>query len=268
MNPDGFARAEHGCRGVVGRYNANGVDLNRDFPTWDEKSKNRSELMFGREKETQYVMDWILDNPFVLSGNFHGGALVANYPYDDSRHSRFSKMVSKTPDHELFIALAKTYADNHASMYQSKKFKGGITNGAFWYVVRGGMQDFNYEFSNCYEITIEQTKCKMPFSDPRNEEWKFNKDSLLEFARMAHTGIKGIVSDENGNPIEGAKVEIWGNSKTMITTDRGEYWRLLLPGIYFVRATAPNGDVSLRKRVVVKGNTGKATLINLMVTPC
>ena len=68
-----------------GRLNANHVDLNRNFPTWDDVGLTQSRLKRRREPETAAVIDWVLSQPFVLSVNFHDGAVVANYPYDDSR---------------------------------------------------------------------------------------------------------------------------------------------------------------------------------------
>ena len=50
MNPDGYENTN-----LLGhsptRGNANGVDLNRAFPTWRDLGRDRRQLMEGRQKE-------------------------------------------------------------------------------------------------------------------------------------------------------------------------------------------------------------------------
>lgn len=111
MNPDGYEMVSPTNYDRIGRENANGVDLNRNFP--DKYGTNRLNRI--QEPETQAIMNWTLSIPFVLSANLHGGALVANYPYDDSdgdllAYTPTSKN-NPTEDNEMFRHLAKTYSD-------------------------------------------------------------------------------------------------------------------------------------------------------------
>ena len=68
----------------TGRHNGNQIDLNRAFPSWDDVSLSKKELLERSEPEVAAVVDWVFSQPFVLSANFHDGAVVVNYPYDDS----------------------------------------------------------------------------------------------------------------------------------------------------------------------------------------
>ena len=56
MNPDGYENTN-----LLGhsptRGNANGVDLNRAFPTWRDLGRDRGQLMEGRQKEVIYPGD-------------------------------------------------------------------------------------------------------------------------------------------------------------------------------------------------------------------
>lgn len=53
------------------------------------------------------------------------------------------------------------------------------------------MQDFNYMYSNCFEVTIHLTKCKYPESRLLNSEWDDNLQAFLTYMEKVHMGIKG-----------------------------------------------------------------------------
>ncbi|KAJ8917356.1 hypothetical protein NQ315_002378 [Exocentrus adspersus] len=268
MNPDGYENSKEGlCEskpGYVGRQNQNNIDLNRDFPDQFHAVKAGT-ILSGRQPETIAMMTWIISRPFVLSGNLHGGAVVASYPYDNSNSSWTCCRESRSPDNNLFKKLSRLYADpnpvmNKGNACKNDNFKDGITNGAFWYELSGGMQDFNYIHSNCFEVTFELSCCKFPKADTLPEEWKNNKESLLRFMEATHWGVKGLVTNERNEAVLDADVVVQGISHNVTTSNRGEYWRLLLPGEYVMYASAYGYLPSDNVTVVVE--EGKTTLQN------
>lgn len=246
MNPDGYHRSKEGnCESppsYVGRYNGANVDLNRDFPDRFDDDRVRHSRRNRQQPETVAVMNWILNNPFVLSANLHGGAVVASYPYDNSINHHECCEDSPTPDNHFFKYASLVYAQNHPVMKNghdcNETFQNGITNGAYWYELNGGMQDFNYVFSNCFEITLELSCCKFPMASELSKEWFKNKRSLIEYMKLVHVGVRGLVTDSNGYPIKDADVIVDGINQNIRTTKRGEYWRLLVPGNYKIRVEA------------------------------
>ena len=238
MNPDGYSKAHMGDRaGIHGRTNAGGVDLNRNFPDQFDT------LPVPRALETAAVMSWIDQYPFVLSCNIHNGALVANYPYDSRRDGR--NKYSRSPDDDIFRQLALAYSRSHATMSMgvpcpSDKygFRDGITNGADWYNVKGGMQDYNYLHSNCFEITVEQGCWKFPPTSHLESIWNDNKGALMAYIRQVHNGVKGFVRDTSGAPIKGATIEVEGRDHPITSVEAGDYWRLLVEGTYTISVSS------------------------------
>lgn len=116
----------------------------------------------------------------------------------------------------------------------------GFFPGAHWYELNGGMQDFNYIRSDCFDVTLELSCCKYPNATELPVEWAKNKRSLIEYMKMTHAGIKGLITDHNGYPIQDMEVFVEGlQTKPVRTTERGEFWRLLLPGRLHTRGNDP-----------------------------
>ena len=115
------------------------------------------------------------------------------------------------------------------------------------------MQDFNYLFSNCMEMTIELSCCKYPLEPELQGHWQDNKESLLSYLEAALGGIRGLVTDKSGTAVQGAVVTVLGLEEKNVTTSfLGEWWRLLAPGSYRVRALDPRmGNPSAWKSVRV-----------------
>lgn len=235
INPDGFANSVEGmCETITAdsRGNANKLDLNRNFP--DIWRHNKAEI----QPETRAIMDWLDRIPFVLSANFHGGAKVINYPYDSNPESE--RRYSIAPDDDFFRHLAVTYVSNQPAIKDGCSddwFIGGITNGAAWYTLTGGMQDYNYGFYGVLETTFELSCCKYPDASQLSKFWQRNRIPMLKYLLEVNRGIRGVITDENNNGIK-AKLHIKGRNNTFYSTENGEYWRLLLPGSYTLQVQA------------------------------
>jgi hypothetical protein len=302
MNPDGYESAYKASQKartwLLGRENANGVDLNRDFPDLDSVffSLQRQQIPAfdhlydlvsddkPRQPEVVAVGSWILSIPFVLSANLHEGDLVANYPFDESKTG--GNRYTKTPDDATFKHLALSYSRSHETMAQPHKpceiaggddfaSKGGIVNGARWYSVSGGMQDFNYLASNCFEITLELSCQKFPPAAELSHYWDQNKDALLNFLWQTHIGVKGLVKDENGEAIE--KAVIWVTNVTdpenhfviphpVTTASDGDYWRLLTAGEYLVTAEKDGFEETSKEVTVTNTAHGEAVRLDFVLS--
>ena len=262
MNPDGYERSVEGdYQSVQGRYNANNVDLNRNFP--DRFGRSTGQI----QPETEAVIDWLSQYPFVLSANLHGGALVANYPYDNSISG--ANIYTASPDDDVFISLALSYSLTHPTMHRGQScgqnFPNGITNGADWYSLDGGMQDYNYLNASCMELTIEQLCRKYPLASQLQQVWEDNREPLLALMNQVHRGVKGFVRNETGSPISGAYLTVANRNWDVRSAQDGDYWRLLVPGLYVLTASA-DGYRAVSEMVMVP--EGAAVELNFTLEEC
>ncbi len=248
-NPDG--------RMLGQRYNLDGQDLNRSFPVYPE---DYSGTFFGgdalsdagRPVEVGHIMRWTAENSFVLSANFHTGATVVNYPFDNEPGIP-SGQDAPTADDALMESLSLRYAMNNPVMWNSPFFTDGIVNGSAWYSILGGMQDWNYRYVGCIDMTIELSDTKWPDDTALPGLWADNEEAMLSYLEGVHLGVRGLVTDKKTGLPVWAQVRVRGNTQRVFTDPEvGDYHRLLLPGMYDMEFFAPGYIPYLVRGVTVE----------------
>ena len=214
LNPDGFAKRR--------RENANNIDLNRDFPFIEfakpEPRRVPHHVKMGAPHVQNRMVNDLYDNTLRqlqpetrsiiefskrvnLTGalNYHEGALVANYPWDGNLDG--STKYSRAPDDKIFKRAASLYAQSHGEMKESKEFVGGVTNGAQWYPLWGGMQDWHYVKTQTLDITIEVNDRKWPSEDEKlGEIIRAHCRASIDTAHdVMFVSARGFVFDKSSN---------------------------------------------------------------------
>lgn len=233
-NPDGTYFGGNHSVAEATRFNANHIDLNRNFPDVDGTGEPDGNSL---QDENQAMITLFESHPFVLSANLHDGAEVLNYPWD--------RWQEKHPDDSWFVDICRRYADSARARSGGAYLSGfdhGITNGWAWYSVRGSRQDYVNYYQHAREVTFELSQHKIPDSLTLDSLWHLNRPSMLQYMAETHRGIKGRVVDaKTGEPLQ-AKVAISGhdkhNSQVYSDAQSGWFYRPLLQGTYELKISA------------------------------
>jgi len=232
VNPDGYVNNS--------RYNANGVDLNRNLSyMWG----GEGDSPFS-EPETQAIrditmQDWptVADfiNPFTAGLSFHGGSQCFNSPwnYTTTPHPQ---------DYDLMLVQGNAFASSPGIVsYFGSNYDVWVP-GADWYATNGDVNDWSYGECGTIDHTIEV------HNDKQASDWpgvaNAHYFAILDFLTESTYGIWGTVTDADGDPLD-AQIQIGVSDGTdseplrFCRTDvtLGDYCKTLLPDTYDVMAT-------------------------------
>jgi len=239
LNPDGKVSNT--------RYNANGVDLNRDYGYFWRGSGGSPEP--SSQIENQHFMNHLLQNNITLEYNYHSAAQYVNYVWD--YHP------ADPPDSQHIINLSQIYADS-----------ANLTpiNGYDWYQVCGSLQDYTFGTSGALAWTIETLE---PSGSSQIDQICYdNRDALMDVCNRAGWGIEGVVRDSLTNAPLYARIEFLNPERVCIYTDPnlGDFHKMIQPGTYTVRISA-NGYTPKTITNVVVPATGSVNLGEIRLAP-
>ncbi len=241
-NPDGtYHNGDNSVAGAT-RYNAQGIDLNRNYPDLIEGPHPDNH---DYAVENVAMMQFLQKHRFAMSANFHAGDEVVNYPWDS-----WNSEERVHADDEWFHHISRQYADTVHAHAPAGYMTGpsscsdcnGVTNGGDWYKISGGRQDYVTGFLHGREVTIELDNTKITPAEELIPLWNYNKRSLLNYMAEALRGLAGYTVDSlTGDPVA-ARLEILNHddeySWTYSDSVTGYFYRTGIGGMHNLRVTA------------------------------
>jgi hypothetical protein len=228
VNPDG--------REAGTRYNAHGIDLNRNYGYMPESATPYS------EPETRAMRNNALQNNFVLSLSFHCSGDIVNYVWN-YKHQR-------VPDNTAVESLSEQYGSHNGYW---------VVEGYDWYQTLGDCNDFSYGTRGDMDWTIEVQDSNIP------QAWDLNREAMLEIIDAANMGLTGVVTNAGtGQPIPAT---IWVEEALwpcFADPAIGDYHKVLLPGTYTVHYQANGCE---EKILSVDVEAGEPTVLNVALQP-
>ena len=258
-NPDGTYHGGNNTVNGATRANAQGIDMNRNFPDMNDGPHPDGNPY---ATETEWLMDFAQNYQFTMAANYHGGAEVMNYPWDNETDLHV--------DDAWWQLVSREYADLcHQVNPNYMTFKNnGITNGAQWYMIGGGRQDYMNYYHKCREVTIECSDTKCPSGSQLPNFWNINKNSIFAYMNQCLYGIHGVVTDMNtGAPLSATiSISNHDNDYSVVESQMpaGDFHRPIKGGTYNVVVTA-NGYYPFQQTVTVAD--GQTVVLNVALEP-
>jgi len=173
--------------------------------------------------------------PLDFALNFHDGAQVVSYPLDlAAAGTKGWGVYSESPDDTLYRSLSYKYADSwgdKTSMCAREIAWDGVTNGAHWFSLNGGMQDFSYLVYGTVHITIEMKCEKFPSETTLATMIQQNRYSLFAYLTAVSDGSYPKAYAES-SPFPSQRIHFVSKSDPSITAstvsdDRGAFTKIL-----------------------------------------
>jgi hypothetical protein len=232
------------------RYNANGVDLNRDWAyMWDAWGGSSGPCS---QVESKALRECMYNNQFVVHTTYHSGTEYISLPW--------SYRSDQPLDWNHIYQLAGLYS--FVSGYANLEYGQGNSG---MYPINGSTKDANYGIMGSVSWTMEISYSKHPPASQIMQYYNWNYPSMIAMIEYAGYGLEGTVTDAvTGNPVA-AVIFVNDYFPSYSDPTAGDYHKYVLPGAYSIKVVANGYQSQTINNIVV--TAGSHTTTNFQLQP-